>query len=225
MRPDGSIVEVLADDSERPIPDTPMRPMTPEEVEEAARADPDARPMTLEEMTKARRVSRIKTLRRALGLTQEEFAARYRIPLGTLRDWEQGRSEPDQPARAYLNVIAHDPESVRRALEDRSRRPQSYDPAPASETIVTADLGGSTRFRASERAADKRRRGMQVKTVTYTEVIRGTYVLGFKKMDTHMAEMLNDGWRVQSQTPQAAGRGILPGVRRPGAMLVTYVKD
>jgi len=44
-------------------------------------------------------------------------ATRYRIPLGTLRDWGQGRSEPDQPARAYLTVIAHDPEGVRRALE------------------------------------------------------------------------------------------------------------
>jgi putative transcriptional regulator len=31
---------------------------------------------------------------------------RYRIPLGTLRDWEQGRSYPDAPARAYLEVIA-----------------------------------------------------------------------------------------------------------------------
>jgi putative transcriptional regulator len=117
MRPDGSVVEVLADGRERPIPDTPMRPMTREEVEEAARADPDARPMTSEEMARARRVPRIKTLRRALGLTQEEFATRYRIPLGTLRDWEQGRSEPDQPARAYLTVIAHDPDGVRRALQ------------------------------------------------------------------------------------------------------------
>jgi putative transcriptional regulator len=117
MRPDGSVVEVLADGRERPIPDTPMRPMTPEEVEEAARADPDARPMTSEEMARARRVPRIKTLRRALRLTQEEFATRYRIPLGTLRDWEQGRSEPDQPARAYLTVIAHDPDGVRRALQ------------------------------------------------------------------------------------------------------------
>jgi putative transcriptional regulator len=115
---DGSVVEVLADGSERPIPDTPMRPMTPAEVEEAARADPDARPMTLEEMAKARRVPRIKTLRRALGLTQEEFAARYRIPLGTLRDWEQGRTEPDQPARAYLTVIAYDPDGVGRALRN-----------------------------------------------------------------------------------------------------------
>ena len=59
---------------------------------------------------------RAKTLRRALALTQEEFAARYHIPLGTLRDWEQGRSEPDQPSRAYLTVIAHDPEGVKRAL-------------------------------------------------------------------------------------------------------------
>jgi putative transcriptional regulator len=116
IRPDGSIVEVLADGGERPLPNTPMRPMTPEAVEEAARADPDARPMTPEGLAKVRRVPRIKTLRRALGLTQEEFAARYRIPLGTLRDWEQGRSEPDQPARAYLTVIAHDPEGVRQAL-------------------------------------------------------------------------------------------------------------
>jgi putative transcriptional regulator len=117
MRPDGSVVVVMADGSERPISTTPMRPMTPEEVEEAARADPDARPMTAEQLAKTRRIPRIKTLRRALGLTQEEFAARYKIPLGTLRDWEQGRSEPDQPARAYLTVIAHDPEGVRRALD------------------------------------------------------------------------------------------------------------
>ena len=117
MRPDGTVVEALADGSERPLVDTPMRLMTPEEVEKAAWADPDARPFTPEEMAKAKRVPRIKTLRRALGLTQEEFAARYKIPLGTLRDWEQGRSEPDQPARAYLHVIALDPEGIRRALQ------------------------------------------------------------------------------------------------------------
>ena len=108
----------------RPLPETPMRPMTPDEIAEAAHADPDARPMTPDQMTRAQRVPRIKTLRRALGLTQEEFAARYRVPLGTLRDWEQGRSQPDQPARAYLTVIAHDPEGVRRALQSgRGRDP------------------------------------------------------------------------------------------------------
>ncbi|MGA2228779.1 MAG: helix-turn-helix domain-containing protein [Syntrophobacteraceae bacterium] len=91
--------------------------MTEAEIEAAAAADPDARPMTAEELRTARRVPRIKTLRRALNLTQQEFAARYYIPLGTLRDWEQGRTEPDQPARAYLKVIARDPEGVRRALQ------------------------------------------------------------------------------------------------------------
>src|SRR5436190_21131486 len=119
MRRDGTVVEVLPDGSERPFPDTQMRPLSEEEIEAAAWADPDARPFTPEERAKAKRVPRIKTLRRALGLTQAEFAARYKIPLGTLRDWEQGRSEPDQPARAYLHVIAHDPEGVRRALQAR----------------------------------------------------------------------------------------------------------
>ena len=116
IRADGTVVEVLNDGTERPFPNTPMRPMTEAEISAAAAADPDARPMTPDEMAKARRVPRVKTLRRVLGLTQEEFAARYHIPLGTLRDWEQGRTEPDQPARAYLKVIASNPEDVSRAL-------------------------------------------------------------------------------------------------------------
>jgi putative transcriptional regulator len=91
--------------------------MTEAEVHAAAMSDPDARPMTDEEFARAKPVPRVKTLRRALGLTQEEFAARFRIPLGTLRDWEQARTEPDQPARAYLKVIAYDPDAVQRALE------------------------------------------------------------------------------------------------------------
>ncbi len=117
MRRDGVLVRVAPDGTEQVMPIPPPTPMTPQDVEAAAAADPDARPFTPDEMANARRVPRIKTLRRALGLTQEEFAARYKIPLGTLRDWEQGRSEPDQPARAYLTVIAHDPEAVWRALQ------------------------------------------------------------------------------------------------------------
>jgi putative transcriptional regulator len=90
--------------------------LTEEQVHAAALADPDAQPLTEERLDRMKRVPRARTLRRALGLTQEEFAARYHIPLGTLRDWEQGRSQPDQPARAYLRVIAHDPDGVQRAL-------------------------------------------------------------------------------------------------------------
>jgi putative transcriptional regulator len=91
--------------------------MAPEDIEAAARIDPDAQPLTEADLARMKRVPRTKTLRRALGLTQEEFAARYHIPLGTLRDWEQGRTEPDQPARAYLTIIARDPEGVHRALQ------------------------------------------------------------------------------------------------------------
>jgi len=119
MRPDGVLVRIKPDGTEEVMPVTPLAPMTPEDVEAAAAADPDARPFTAEELAKVRRVPRAKTLRRALGLTQEKFAGRYHIPIGTLRDWEQGRSEPDQPARAYLTVIARDPEGVRRALETK----------------------------------------------------------------------------------------------------------
>ena len=45
--------------------------------------------MTAEQLRAARRVPRAKTLRRAIELTQEEFATRYHIPIGTLRDWER----------------------------------------------------------------------------------------------------------------------------------------
>ncbi len=91
--------------------------MTDAEVRAAALEDPDAQPLTEATVARMCSVPRTKTMRRALGLTQEGFAARYRIPLGTLRDWEQGRAEPDQTARAYLTVIARDPDSVSRALE------------------------------------------------------------------------------------------------------------
>jgi putative transcriptional regulator len=117
IRSDGKIVQELPGGGEREFPKTPIRRMTEAEIKAAAEVDPDARPMSPGQLRRARRVPRTKTLRRALHLTQEEFATRYRIPLGTLRDWEQGRCEPDQPARAYLAVIAHDPDGVLRALQ------------------------------------------------------------------------------------------------------------
>ncbi|MEH1778765.1 MAG: helix-turn-helix domain-containing protein [Nostoc sp.] len=117
MHKDGTAVEVLPDGSERPFPEQPMRPMTEEEIHAAAISDPDARPMTEAELRNARRVPRVKTMRRALKLTQEEFSARYHIPLGTLRDWEQGRTEPDQTAQAYLKVIAANPQAIYEALQ------------------------------------------------------------------------------------------------------------
>ncbi len=124
--PDGSLVQVLPDGTTRPFPPdetnwAALRAMTDEEIEAAALADPDNPPLTPERQARLRPVPQVKVMRRALHLTQEEFAARFRIPLGTLRDWEQGKSEPDQAARAYLAVIARDPEAVRRALDAAPR--------------------------------------------------------------------------------------------------------
>ena len=118
---DGTYVEVLPDGTTRPsVGKTDwerLRNMTDEEVYAAALADPDAQPLTEELLARMKPVPRAKVIRRALHLTQEEFAARYQIPLGTLRDWEQGAAQPDQAARAYLRAIAGDPEAVARALQ------------------------------------------------------------------------------------------------------------
>lgn len=99
---------------------TPAR-MTPDAIERAALADPDAQPLSDADLQRMKRTSRAKIIRRALALTQEEFAERYHIPVGTLRDWEQGRTEPDHPARAYLTLIARDPEYVNRVLNSKRR--------------------------------------------------------------------------------------------------------
>jgi len=95
-----------------------IRPTTQSAVERAALADSDAQPLTSADFKRMKRTPQAKVIRRALGVTQEEFAARYHIPLGTLRDWEQGRAASDQPARAYLMVIAHAPSIVHQALKE-----------------------------------------------------------------------------------------------------------
>ena len=91
--------------------------LTDEEIHRAALSDPDAQPLTDADMKRMKRTPQVKIIRRVLGLSQEEFAASFRIPIGTLRDWEQGRVEPDQAARAYLRVIARNPKAVLEALE------------------------------------------------------------------------------------------------------------
>lgn len=93
-----------------------LKDMSDAEAEANAKGDIDNLPIAESELATAPRMPRAKVIRRALGLTQEEFASRYQIPLGTLRDWEQGRSEPDQTAKAYLKVIASDPDAAARAL-------------------------------------------------------------------------------------------------------------
>jgi putative transcriptional regulator len=107
----------------KPTPEAPQDDwsrfdgMSDDERHAAAARDPDAQPLTALSMTRLRRTPQVRVIRRALKLSQEEFATRFRIPLGTLRDWEQGRKEPDAAARAYLMVIGHNPAAVAEALQ------------------------------------------------------------------------------------------------------------
>ena len=86
--------------------------ITDEEIRAAALSDPDSVPVPVYDTPGLIRLVNVKKLRERLGLTQEVFAATYRIPVGTLRDWEQCSKNPDAPARAYLMVIARNPEAV-----------------------------------------------------------------------------------------------------------------
>jgi putative transcriptional regulator len=85
--------------------------------------DPDNPPLSLAQLRSMKRVAPVKRIRWQLGLSQEDFARRFEIPIGTVRDWEQGRSRPDRAAAAYLKIIGSDPASVGRAL--RTQKPVS----------------------------------------------------------------------------------------------------
>jgi putative transcriptional regulator len=55
-------------------------------------------------------------LRRQLDMTQAQFAKALRVPLSTLRNWEQGRVLPDPAARSLLTIVAKNPKAALRAL-------------------------------------------------------------------------------------------------------------
>ena len=62
----------------------------------------------------------VRSVRQKLGLSQARFAARFGFTAATVRNWEQGRTQPDGPARVLLAVIAHHPDAVEDALRKAS---------------------------------------------------------------------------------------------------------
>ena len=107
-------------DDNGPLPDEPREwdpPMTDDEIIAAANSDPDALPLDATELARPMPMPPVKQLRRRLGLTQHQFADRFQIPIGSLRDWEQERVAPDRTARAYLAVIAAEPRTVEKVLQ------------------------------------------------------------------------------------------------------------
>jgi len=61
-------------------------------------------------------VPNVRALRKSLRMSQHRFAVVYRIPLATLKNWEQGRRYPDAPAAAYLRAIQRRPKDVMEAV-------------------------------------------------------------------------------------------------------------
>jgi putative transcriptional regulator len=118
--PDGKIVQVMPDGTTRPFENktdwSAFDALTEEEVTAAALSDPDNVVLTDEQLAEGRYLPNPKEIRQKLQMTQEQFAAQFHIPLGTLRDWEQGVSAPDTAARSYLRVIAKNPQAVLEAL-------------------------------------------------------------------------------------------------------------
>lgn len=58
----------------------------------------------------------IKSIRKQLDKSQSEFALMIGVSVATLQNWEQGRRQPEGPARALLKVAAENPEAVAKAL-------------------------------------------------------------------------------------------------------------
>ncbi|WP_428491079.1 helix-turn-helix domain-containing protein [Rhodopila sp.] len=87
--------------------------MTEAEIAQDIAHDPDAAPFADADGM----ALRVQMIRKGLGLSQKQFAAQFHIPPATLKDWEQGRRQPDAAAWAYLKVIDGEPAAVRRALK------------------------------------------------------------------------------------------------------------
>jgi putative transcriptional regulator len=68
--------------------------------------------------------SDVPTIRKELGLSQEQFALFMGVSVATLRNWEQARREPQGPARSLLLVAAKQPRAVRAAFKAISPAPR-----------------------------------------------------------------------------------------------------
>lgn len=82
--------------------------------------DDDFPELTDEQLAALKSPALPKRVRLSLGLSQQTFAERYGIPLRTLQEWEQRRSEPDSAVISYLHAIQQAPDAVAEALA-RSR--------------------------------------------------------------------------------------------------------
>ena len=62
---------------------------------------------------------RIKMVREKLHASQSQFALLMGVSTRTLQNWEQGRRQPEGPAKALLKVAAHNPDALLEALHGK----------------------------------------------------------------------------------------------------------
>src|SRR5690606_17497559 len=111
-------------------------------------SDSDNPPLTDTELRSFRRVVDVRSIRQRQRLTQEQFSRRYRIPLGTLRDWEQRAHVPDGAAKTLLRVIEKYPEIVLDVLADEfggSTIEDAPNEAPAAPSGLTGASSSQAR--------------------------------------------------------------------------------
>jgi putative transcriptional regulator len=100
----------------------PIDAMTDKDIAHQIAGNPDAAPdvtavLKNGSMQRPIKPEQIKAVRRKTGLSQSRFAARLRLNVATIRNWEQGRTRPDGAAITLLAVINREPKIVMRMLE------------------------------------------------------------------------------------------------------------
>jgi putative transcriptional regulator len=119
-RKNGATLQFMQDGSQRVLADKTdwvrLNALTDADIEAAAEADLENPLLTDAELKQFRPVPNPKEIRKRLNMTQQQFSQQFELPLGTLRDWEQGTREPDSAAKSYLRVIAKNPQEVIKAL-------------------------------------------------------------------------------------------------------------
>jgi putative transcriptional regulator len=112
LKADGRIVEILADGSERAMTNW-LGPIATAATSNGHDDAPDA--------------AYARAVRARTNLTQAEFAARIRVPIDTVRNWEQGKRSPRGPARALLKVIEKAPDVAFAVLKSDDARQTTDD--------------------------------------------------------------------------------------------------
>ncbi|MBB5696041.1 helix-turn-helix domain-containing protein [Muricoccus pecuniae] len=110
-------------------------------------------------------------VRAQLGMTQQAFSGLTGIPLGTLRNWEQGRVTPDPAARVLFAILSREPQAAMRALGRRQSNPYQ----------VLGDVAAKPEFQLA-----LKRTGERLKTLTHFAVT-GALQLG-REMERHLEE-------------------------------------